>query len=128
MLTDVWDGPKSGLAIEATGSMYVFHLLDWDDRHCRRVFSVATVPGANWEEERSSFQEPEEWTEWVLPLSLSHRAEQLLNRAEAECRLIAVVASCDLLGTIDVWRPCTGTLAAPEGDKWLETLGLPRAG
>jgi hypothetical protein len=128
LLTDVWDGPKSGLAIESSGTMYAFHLLDWDDRHSRRVFSMAVVPGADWREERSAFQEPEEWTEWVLPVSLSPRAEELLRRAEAEARLVAVVASSDLLRSIDVWRPCTGALATPERGGWLEALGISRAG
>jgi hypothetical protein len=130
LLTDVYDGPKAGIAIDAEGRMYPFQLLDWDDQQRVRVFRVGLARGSNWRDVKPAFRsaEPTEWTEWVLPLSLPPLAEQVLREIDAQSRAIAVVAACDLLGTIDVWRPTSEIRNTQPATGWLEQLGLPRRG
>lgn len=130
LLTDFWDGPKGGLAVDSNGAVYAFDLLDWDEHHSVRVFSIAAVPDFRWIDLKGALQphDTEDWTEWVLPVSLPPEAEALLQRAEIANTVIAVVATSDLLATIEVWRPVAGPLAPVEGDGWLESLGLPRRG
>ena len=130
LLTDVYDGPTAGLAIDVDGAVYAFRMLDWDDSHHVRVFSVAVVPGINWRDAQAAFRsaEPEDWTEWVLPSTLPPLAEEALQRAETLAEMIAVVATSDLLDSIEVWRPATAVPSASPTPRWLEELGLARCG
>lgn len=130
LLTDVYDGPKAGIAIDDDGYLYVFQFLDWDDQQDTRVYSVSIVQDVTWASVRSAFQvgEPEAWTEWVLPLSLPPLAESFLAQATATAQPVAVVASSDLLQSVDVWRPFTKAVGRPPNSGWLEWLGLSRRG
>ncbi len=128
LLSDVYDGPKAGVAVGVDGQLYAFQLLDWDDAHRVRVFSVALVPDLTWDAVQPVFRstEPEDWSEWVLPVSLPPQAESVLQQVEATAQRIAVVASSDLLRSIEVWRPLGGDADRPPNRGWLEWLGLPR--
>ena len=128
LLTDYYDGAKAGLAVDVSGQMYLFELLDWDDLNHIRVFRVSIIPGTNWREVEMAFAggAPSEWTEWVLPPVLPHAAEDVLRHAEASARLVAIVGTSDLLGTIDVWRPVNEIEPERTTPDWLGRLGLPR--
>ncbi len=130
LLTDVHDGPKAGIAIDADGRMYPFQFLDWDDQQAVRVFSIGLAPRLNWRDVEPAFRsaEPNQWSEWVLPLSLAPGAEHVLREIEEQSQVIAIVASSDLLGTIDVWRPAAGVGNPQPATGWLEQLGLSRRG
>jgi hypothetical protein len=131
LLTDWYDGPKAGLAIDLSGGVYAFSLLDWDDVQGVRVFRLSIVPELSGRDVEAAFGTQEfagERTGWVLPPSLPPRAEEVLQRAETTGRVIAVLATSDLLGLIDVWRPTSETPATSTVPEWLERLGLPRAG
>ena len=128
LLTDYYDGPRAGLAIDADGAVWVFEFLDWDDRRDMRVFHFAVVPEIRTSEVEVAFgfTDAEEWEFWVVPVPLPPLAEALLQRAESSARPVAVVAATDLLKSIDVWRPITARPSASPGEGWLESLGLRR--
>ena len=129
LLTDYYDGPKAGVAVDVDGLVYTFEMLDWDDERGVRVFKVAFAPAVRWDDLRTALRSaaPREWETWVLPMQLPQPAERLLALAEASARPVAIVAATDLMGSFLVWRPFSLAPASEPEPGWLEWLGIPRS-
>jgi hypothetical protein len=126
LATGYYDGPTDGLVECATCStLYQFQKLDWDDQQDMRIFALSPIPGhsfAELEVTRSGSEGPA-WPIWVpadqVTQELALRVDAILDAASpAEF----IVATENLLGIIDVWRPIG--LRVPVD--WFAELGLER--
>jgi hypothetical protein len=126
--TGYYDGPTDGLVeCGSCGTLYEFCKLDWDEGQDMRIFSLAPVPGrtlSEIEQSASGRVTPTRPT-WVLTGEFDKEIEvvvQSIVAAASDAEF--VIATENLLSTIEVWRP-VGFL----GDlDWFVELGLDRRG
>ncbi len=131
---DYYDGPTFGLLWDHRRSAaYKFDMLDWDDHHRVRVFSLAELPEGAFDRvaEACATTGPPAWPIWVPNWQFeSDASRDAANRVvdavlEQASRPHAVVAAEDLLDTIlRARRTADQDLAA--GQDWFALLGLER--
>ncbi|MBI2374006.1 MAG: hypothetical protein HYV07_08410 [Deltaproteobacteria bacterium] len=123
--TGYYDGPIDGLVECATCStIYSFRKLDWDNQQDTRIFSLSPIPGHSIDEFTAGGVAPT-WPAWVL----ADRETEAVASGVDEMRRAAspeefIVATEDLLGTIEAWRP-VGLIGDVD---WFSELGLDREG
>jgi|GEM_PF-3559395 len=124
--TDYYDGPTDGLIeCRVCSTIYSFRKLDWDEMQNVRIFSLSPVAGhfiADIEEHLGGETRPR-WPVWVIGSESSTAVlkvvDDLLGGASpAEF----VVATQNLLGTIEIWRP----IGSFEHVDWFRELNLER--
>lgn len=126
--TGFYDGPTEGFAIGERNVMYSFRLLDWDDGQNVRVFRVAAMASVSLDDTLTALghESPPSWPVWVVRAPAGERAESFIQRTNDLARPVAIVATRDLLGTLDLWRPITEEPQLTGNRDWLTELGFPR--
>ena len=83
--------------------MFVFRMLDWDDKRRLRIFSFAPVAGAfaDWKDPSQADDHMHTWGPKANEEFVAWTEGVMEDAPEGEY----LVASHDLLGTIDVWSP-----------------------
>lgn len=124
--TGYYDGPTEGLLECGTcATIYSFKMLDWDHSQDLRVFALSPVSGHTLQEvERGAVAAvTPHWPVWVLAGPATDKiaavVEQIRSTAAPE---EFVVATTNLLGSIEAWRPVG--LKGPVD--WFRELGLTR--
>lgn len=120
-----YDGPTSGVVeCGVCATLYRFEKLDWDDEQDVRIFSLSPVRGRSISElTQDSGGVVPSWPVWVLGGAATEDAARLVEEISAAADPVEfIVATENLLGTIEVWRP-----VGLAGDvDWFSELGIER--
>jgi hypothetical protein len=124
--TGFYDGPTNGLVECSTCKMtYSFERLDWDDQQDLRVFSLAPAcPGGLDGVAQAEGAPTPKWPIWVLGDAQGGFGATVDAFVTSAAPVEFVVATHDLLGTIEIWRP----VGLGEHPDWFVELGLNREG
>jgi hypothetical protein len=124
--TGYYDGPTDGVVeCRACSTLYSFRTLDWDSQQDMRIFALAPIPGRSMSDFTCTGTEATRptWPVWIL----GDRGTEEIAGAVQVARMAAspdafVIATENLLGSIEVWRPVGLTPAVD----WFAELGLKR--
>jgi hypothetical protein len=125
--TGFYDGPTGGLIeCDSCKTVYSFGKLDWDDQQDMRVFSLAPVPAVRFDVlVPSVLASDAKWPVWVLIEKGLSTVSETVSRLQSSADPIEfVVATRDLLGVLNVWRPPGLRLDVD----WLHEMGIDRKG
>ena len=120
---DYYDGPTDGLVeCGACGTMYAFHKIDWDYGQNLRIFALAPTHGSFADLERGVSTNIK-WPRWILTGDEQQSLGEIFQHPiDAASPVEFVIATQDLLGVIDVWRPA----GLPQEVDWFAELGCDR--
>lgn len=85
---DWYDGPTSGILVcDNCETAYLFLMLDWDNQHEIRLFSLAPLPEGSLDEVIGFFQEAPSWPVW-FPNKLKTPTDDLRSQMTVLDRVI----------------------------------------
>jgi hypothetical protein len=129
LATGFYDGPTDGFVMGPDDdSVLFFQLLDWDEGQDVRIFALSRIEDLGFSDLASQLgSRPNEMSAVVVAAAESDVVDDFLKRACARAKPFAVVATRNLLGTLDIWLDVEEDFDFSVHCDWFQELGLRRA-